>query len=306
MKTRLILLALAPLWMLPSHSGFAQEPLKYGSAVKLSPVFYLPVLAAEARGFFKENGVAAEWFPARSGADLQREFAASAIPIASSTGTADVLAIARGVPTVIVANLQSNDDFAIWIGADSRIRAPQDLKGAKLGVSQLGGAEHAYGRLTADRLGLANEVRFVSTGGIQESLALLATGGIDGVVLTPSQMINLKLKGKVRNLLPVELPKPWEAFTVTARRDFVAKQPDQVRRVVRALIAANRFIMSPDGKPWALATMKSESKYSDVAAEAIYKTLDLSQDGRIDPAAIRNVTQFLVKYDLLKPDQAPS
>ena len=109
---------------------------------------------------------------------MQRDFAASAIQIGSSIGSADILAIARGVPVVIVANLQSSDNFAIWVAGNSRIRAPQDLKGAKLGVSQLGGAEHAYGRLVAKRLGLTNnDVQFVGTGGIQESLAILITGG---------------------------------------------------------------------------------------------------------------------------------
>jgi ABC-type nitrate/sulfonate/bicarbonate transport system substrate-binding protein len=293
------------LLLLGVPDGAAQESLKYGSAVKFTPVFYLPVLAAEEQGIFKQHGLAVEWFPARSGSDLQRDFAAGAITIASSTGTADILAIAHGVPTVIVATLQSGDNFAVWVAASGRIRQPQDLKGGKLGVSQLGGAEHAYGRLAAERLGLTNDLQFVSTGGIQESLAILLTGGIDGVVLTPSQMINLKLQGKVRDLLQVETAKPWEAYTITARKEFVAQQPDTVRRVVTSIVEANRFIMSAAGKPWAIAKMKEESKYSDEAAEAIYATLDLSQDGKIDRQAIRNVADFMVKYDLLKAPAAP-
>lgn len=304
MKTTLGIVGLF-LLLLFAPNVSAQESLKYGSAVKFTPVFYLPVLAAEEQGIFKKNGLAVEWFPARSGGDLQRDFAAAAINIASSTGTADILAIAHGVPAVIVANLQSSDNFSVWVSANSRIRQPQDLKGAKLGVSQLGGAENAYGRLVAERLGLANDVKFVSTGGIQESLAILITGGIDGVVLTPSQMINLKLQGKVRDLLQVETAKPWQAYTITARKAFVAKEPDTVRRVVRSIVEANRFIMSSAGKPWAIAKMKEQSKYSGEAAEAIYATLDLSQDGKIDPQAIKNVSEFMVKYDLLKAQQMP-
>jgi ABC-type nitrate/sulfonate/bicarbonate transport system substrate-binding protein len=304
MKIMLGMLGLA-LLLLNARGVAAQESLKYGSAVKFTPVFYLPVLAAQAKGIFQKNGLDVEWFPARSGGDLQRDFAAGAINIASSTGTADILAIAHGVPSVIVANLQSDDNFAIWVSASSRFHQPQDLKGAKLGVSQLGGAENAYGRLVAERLGLASDVQFVATGGIQESLAILITGGIDGVVLTPSQMINLKLQGKVRDLLQVETAKPWQAYTITARREFVAKEPDTVRKVVSSIVAANRFIMSDAGRPWAIAKMKEESKYSDDAAAAIYATLSLSQDGKIDRQAIANLTGFMVKYDLLKASQVP-
>jgi ABC-type nitrate/sulfonate/bicarbonate transport system substrate-binding protein len=288
-------------------TGAAQEKIKYASAVKFAAVFYLPVLAAEEKGIFKKNGIDEEWFPARSGSDMQRDFAASAIQIGSSIGSADVLAIARGVPVTIVANLQANDNFAVWVATNSRFHAPEDLKGAKLGVSQLGGAEHAYGRLVAKRLGLTNDVQFVGTGGIQESLAILVTGSIDGVVLTPAQMINLKLQGKVSPLVEVEQyqPKPWVAYTITARKDFVQNQTDTLRRVVGSILEANRFIMSPAGKPWAIAKMKEESKYSDEAAGAIYATLDLSRDGKIEPKAIKNLTDFMVEYDLLKASEVP-
>jgi NitT/TauT family transport system substrate-binding protein len=305
---KIVLSILSVLLLLGSAStSSAQQKIKYASAVKFAAVFYLPVLAAEEQGIFKKNGIDAEWFPARSGSDMQRDFAASAIQIGSSIGSADVLAIARGVPVVIVANLQASDNFAVWVGTNSRLHAPQDLKGAKLGVSQLGGAEHAYGRLVAKRLGLANDVQFVGTGGIQESLAILVTGSIDGVVLTPAQMINLKLQGKVRELLQVEQfqAKPWVAYTITARKDFVAKETDTLRRIVGSILEADRFIMSKAGKPWAIAKMKEESKYSDEAAEAIYATLDLSADGRIDPKAIKNLTDFMVEYDLLKPGEVP-
>lgn len=286
----------------------AQEKLKYGSAIKFSPQFYVPVLAAEEKGIFKRNGLDMEWFPSQSGTDLQRAFAASAIRIASSMATADILSIARGVPEVILASLQSNDDFAVWVSTKGRIQKPQDLKGAKLGVSRFGGVEHAYGQLVAKQLGLAKDVQFVSTGGIKESLAVLTTGGIDGVVLTPGQMINLQLEGRVKALLQVQdyLPKPWTAYTIVARRDFVQKEPDSVRRVVRSILEANRFAMSKEGKPWVLAKMQEISNYSVEGANLIYDALDLSKDGKLEKEAIKNLSDFMVEYGLMKAAEAPS
>src|SRR5262249_48100420 len=155
------------------------------------------------------------------------------------------------VPVTIVANLQATDNFSVWVGSNSRFHTPQDLKGAKLGVSQLGGAEHSYGRLVAKGIGLTNDIQFVGTGGIQESLAILVTGAIDGGVLSPAQMINLKLQGKVRELVSVEQyqAKPWVAYTITARKEFVTQHADVARKVVSSILEADRFIMSKEGKP---------------------------------------------------------
>ena len=72
----------------------------------------------------------------------------------SSNGGTDIPAISRGVPAVITANLQQRDGFAFWVLTNSRIKTPQDLKGAKIGVSRLSGVEHAYGLLAVKHLGL--------------------------------------------------------------------------------------------------------------------------------------------------------
>jgi len=304
---KIFLSLMAAVLVLSATSASAQEKLKYGSAVKLSPQYYLPVAAARERGIFKKNGLDVEWFPSNSGTDLQRAFAANAIAIASSSAGADILSIGRGVPIVILASLQSTDDFAVWVIPKGRIQKPQDLKGAKLGVSRFGGLEHAYGQLVAKQLGLPKDVQFISTGGISESLAVLVTGSIDGVVLTPGQMINLKLQGRVKELLEVinYLPKPWAAYTVVARKDFVQKEPDTVRRIVRSILEANRFVMSKEGKPWTIAKMRELSNYSAEGAELIYATLALSQDGRIEREAVKNLSSFMVEYGLMKAGEVP-
>ncbi len=297
----------AALAFVAAHPAAAQEKIKYGSSIKFTPVFYLPILAAQEQGFFKKHGLDADWFPARSGADMQRDFAADVLPIGSSMGASDIPAMARGVPTIIVADLQSDDNFGVWLPTDSRIHQPKDLKGATLGVSRLGGAEHAYGRLVAERLGIADSVKFTSTGGIRESLALFTTGRIDGVVLSPNQMTPLKLAGKAREILKVAdyRPSPWVSFTVTARKAFVEKHPETVKNVVASIIEANRFIMSPKGKPWAIATMEKVSHYEPAVAEALYGSLDFSRDGRIPTKAIANLTDFMVKFGLMKKGEVP-
>lgn len=298
-------LILAALW---SGVAQAQEKINYGTAIKLSAVYYLPVLAAQEKGFFQKNGLDVTWVPAQSGPDLQRDLATGAVQMGSSTGATDIPAIAKGVPSVIVASMQPSDDFAVWVRTNSRFQKPEDLKGAKIGVSRLGGAEHAYGRLVAHGLGLDNGIQFVSTGGVQESVAVLTTGGIDGVVLSPHQMIDLLLQGRVKALVQLEKyeKQPWLSYTVVASKEFVAKEPDTVKRILASLWEADRFIMSPAGKAWAIGKLKEENHYSDAAAQKIYDILNLSSDGKFEKQAVQNVADFMVAYDLIKASDVKS
>lgn len=299
----LIMLALVAVW---APAG-AQEKFKFGSAVKLFPQFYLPILAGVEQGIFKRNGVDVEWFPFQSGADMHRAFAASAIKIAASQATGDVLGVARGLPVVMVAELQRHDDFAVWVSAKGKIQKVEDLKGARIGVSRMGGGEHAYGQLVAKRLGIGGDVRFVSTGGIKESLAVLLTGGIDAVVLPAANMVDLMLEGRVKSIAKIKdyLPSSWAAFSILAHKDFVEKDPETAKRVIRSIVEANRFVMSPAGKPWVIAKMRELNGYTPEAAEIVYSTLDLSQTGEISAEAVKNLSSFMVEHELLKATEAP-
>jgi NitT/TauT family transport system substrate-binding protein len=295
-----ILLGMAAL-AFSAQSTLALDKISYGTAVKLSPVYYLPVLAGQEQGIFKKNGLDVEWVPSNSGPDFHRALAAGAVQIGSSNSATDIPAIGRGAPSVIVANLQTADNFGIWVSTKGHVNTIQDLKGAKIGVSRLAGAEDSYGKLVASKAGI-DGMQYTATGGVEASMALLVTGSIDGVVLTPHQMIDLKLQGKVKEIAEVEQykPKPWVSYTVVAAKDFVAKQPDVAKRVIKSILEANAYIISPAGKPWALATMKAQSHYSDEAAPAVYDETALSTDGKIDRAGIKNVVDFMVQYDLIK------
>ncbi|MEE8448375.1 MAG: ABC transporter substrate-binding protein [Thermodesulfobacteriota bacterium] len=314
MRTRLTLMAVmfallgfGLLSLFPSGLP-AQEKIKFSSSVRLSPNYYLPPMAAKHKGIWERNGLNVEWISFGSGGAHYRAFAAGVTRIGASMVASDIRSAARGVPTIIVSNLQLRDNFSIWVSTKGRLRQPKDLKGTKLGVSRYGGTEHSYGQMVAKQLGLAEEVKFVSTGGIRESLAALQTGGIDGVVLTPSQMINLKLRGLVKELLSIAdyRADPWGSFVVIAHTGFVSKEPATVRRVVRSVLQANRFIMSKEGKPWVMAKMKEMNRYSDKAANFIYDSMEFSLDGKLERKAIENVRSFMIEYKIIKAKEAPS
>jgi len=295
--------ALVGLAMLsPAH---AQDKVKIGSSVQDSPFYYLPVGAAQDQGIFKKHGLDVEWVPSKSGSDLERAFAADAIKIGLSSAGADIVGITRGVPVSVIATLVPDDDFTVWAAANGKIKKPEDLKGAKIGVARFGGLEHSYAQLAVDKLGLNKDVQYVSTGGINESLAALISGTIDAVVLPVSNLVKLELEGKVREIVPIKnfLAQPSVTFTITARKDFIASNPETVKKVVESILEANRFIMSEQGKPWALKKIEESQNVSEKGAELIYKTLNFSKDGKLQTAALDNVIKFLIDFKILKTDK---
>ena len=306
MATLFALLGFGFLTVFPSGVP-AAEKLKYSSTVKLYPGFYLPILAAEEKGIWKRNGLDVEWVSFRSGSSHYRAIAAGAIKIGSSMVAASLHSAARGVPTIIVSNLQLRENFAVWVLTKGPFRVPKDLKGTKIGVSRFGGSEHSYARMVTKQLGLSNQVKFISTGGIRESLASLTTGSIDAVVLTPTRLISLKMQGKVKELLQVAdyRPKPWASFVVVAHKNFVRDKPDTVKRSVKSILQANRFIESKQGRPWTLAKMKEMNRYSDKAAEFVYDSLEFSLDGKLEKKGLENVRSFMIEFEIIKAKDAP-
>ncbi len=285
------------------------EKLQLGSSIRLYPAFYLPILAAEERGFFKKNGLEVEWVPFRGGTTLARAMAAGAINIGLSTASSDIVAISRGVPIQIVAQLfRGSKDWFIWVRRDSPLKKPQDLKGAKVGVTRLGGASYGYARAIARSQGLEKEVRIVATGGIREQVAALKTGAVDATLVSIYIVASMKLKGEVRELLSLGdiLPREWADQEVIARRDFVQKNPDTVRRVVKSLLQGVDFLRK--NPPWTIEKMRSMSRFSEEAARMVYQGYllrNLTVDGRTSRKGVENVREFLMEFDIMSRDKAP-
>lgn len=300
----LSLLAALLFWSFSEAPG--AEKVKVASGIKLSPVFYLPPVAAEEKGFWKENGIDGEYVPFESAKAAYAAVAGGHVVYGMTSTPSIIDAASRGLPAVIVLELSPKAGFYIWVRSDSRFKQGNDLKGGKLGVSGFGGAEHAYGRLAAAGLGLEKDVKFVGTGGIPSSLAALKTGAIDGVVLTIHQMISLKLKGEVRELVNIRdfHPKEWLGYVGYARKDFVANNPDLMRRAVKAIVQAMDFIRR--NPAWTIEKMKSWQGYTEEVAKLVYEDIAFSKDGKINRKALENMRTFLGDFGVIPKEKIPA
>lgn len=306
MKKRSILGAVTFLLSLGlSALGLAIEKLGFATAVKDHPLYVLPILAAEDNGFWKEQGLEVKWFPIGGGGPMYRAIAAGSVFMGLGGGATAVQAVAAGVPAVIVADMQANEPFHIWLHRDSPLQEPKDLKGAKIGVSSFGGVTHAYGRIAAKALGLERDIKFVALGGSTNVVAALRARSVEAALQSIYQFATLKFKGEVRELVSIDnfLPKEWVVTVIVARRDFTKGSPQVVRGVVKTLLRSADFIMTNPG--WSIEKMKSIAGLPEEAGKYIHaNVLRYGRQGTINRRGLENLTSMLIEYGIIAKEKA--
>lgn len=286
----------------------ALEKFKYGMSFRLYPGYYLPFFAAEEKGHWKENGLEAELVPFRGGAALMAAAASGHINMGVTMAPTIVQAAAAGAPVLIAANLYPKGEFFFWARTAGRFKEPKDLKGAKIGVHQLGTTSHALGRLVLKELGLEKETKFVGAGGIPETVAALKTGAIDVASgYTIFEFVKLEAAGEVFPLVRISdyLPKEWLDHILFARKEFLKTNADTGKRVVRAILQGMNFIAR--NPAWAVQKIKAEQGFSDEEVRLVMERegLRFAKDGKIDRKAVENIRDFLIRYDIVSKDKAP-
>lgn len=286
--------------------SFGADKLKVGLSFKMAPEYYLPVDAAIDKGFWKDNGIDAEPIPFMAGGAFAQALAAGAIDMGTGSAVTAVSLAGRAVPVVIVSNLVIAAPFMVYVRADSRIKEPRDLAGAKIGVPRLGATSEFLSRAVVRRFGIEKDVKIVGAGGLSEILAGLKTGVLDAIVQPPTVVIEFQVKGDIREVANTAdyLPKEWVEHLVIARREFMAKNPEVTRRAVKALLQGTTYLK--ENPRWALDKMKAVSAFSEEGAKEIYNFIKFTNDGKISRAALENVVNFMVEWKIIPQDKVPA
>lgn len=283
----------------------AAEKVRVGTPVRVQALYNLPILAAQDKGIWRGLGLDLEYLPFRSGTELNQAVAAGALDMGITGALAVVQAVARGLPEIIVADLQGDNPFYLWVPTASHIRDAKDLKGARIGVNRLGGTVHAFGLALARALRMEKDIKFVAGGGVREEVAAIKAGTLEGRMSDSFALAPLKYSGEMRELISMRdyLPRPWPDLTVLATLGLVGQKPEVVRKAVKALLQGAEGVLKDEA--WALAKMKEEFGYSEGLAKMVFAQLRYGRDGKIDPRGLENIRNFLVEYRIIPKEKAP-
>jgi len=220
-------------------------------------------MAKEAR-FFEKYGLDVEMnFEGASSVIVQAMLAGEA-NFAGLAGPAVVSNVVNGGDVIQVAAVVKT--FTIPMYSQPSINEVAQLKGQKVGVSRFNSISHIAALNIFQRAGVTGAT-IIQTGGIPESAAALMSGNVAAAMVPPPQSVMLREKG-FRELVGVKQFREWSIPVVengvASRRSYAEKNPDVVKRFIRAAFEGIRQIYNNKE-----LTMKTLAKYTKITDQKL-------------------------------------
>jgi len=249
---------------------------------------FLPSGVALKRGFFKDEG-------------LDVEIIRMNVPnIITALVTGDigytllfgsvVRGALRGMPMRALASLLDGSTHALV--ARPEYKSGKELKGKTVGIGNFGGTDEVAGRMMLKSFGLDTEkdLRFIALGPDRARLAGLKEGLVDvAVIAPPGDALGRQMGFNV-------LLRAYEVFSfpfigIGANLKTIKDKPDEVKKVVKAMVRANRFIR--EDKEGAVRILMEWGKVERDHAAASYDSTwkVFSPDGNIPQEGLRLVIE---------------
>jgi len=249
---------------------------------------FLPSGVALKKGFFKDEG-------------LDVEIIRMNVPnIITALVTGDigytlifgsvVRGALRGMPMRALASLLDGSTHALV--ARPEYKSGKELRGKTVGIGNFGGTDEVAGRMMLKSFGLDTEkdLKFIALGPDRARLAALKEGLVDvAVIAPPGDALGRQMGFNV-------LLRAYEVFSfpfigIGANLKTIKDKPDEVKKVLKAMVRANRFIR--EDKEGAVRILMEWGKVERDHAVASYDSTwkVFSPDGNIPQEGLRLVIE---------------
>jgi NitT/TauT family transport system substrate-binding protein len=257
---------------------------------------FLPAGLAVKKGFFKEEGLEAEVI--RMNANVAVAALASGDIDYTMIFGSVVRAAIRGLPVKVVASFIDGSTHALI--ARPEFKSVKELKGKTLGVQAYGATDHISAMMMLKHFGIdpEKEIKVLALGPASARLAALKEGVVEAAVISPpgdeeAKHLGFKIIARAYEVFTF----PFVGLGTQVRK--IKEKPDEVKRTIKALIKANRFIrQNRDGTIQAL--MEWGRTMPDLAAAAYDSSWKVfNMDGSIPDEGLRAVIEQAVKESKL-------
>jgi NitT/TauT family transport system substrate-binding protein len=263
----------------------------------------LTVAMAQKQGFFKDENLDAEIIR------MNPNVAITAL----STGDVDYCQLfgavvggaIAGLPVRIVAGFL--DNWPMTLIAQPEIKTLKDLRGKTLGISSFGATPDVAARLMIRQAGIdpEKEIKILALGSDAARLTALKQRVVDVVVISPPADTQMERQGyKI-------LARAYELFTfpylgLGTHTRKIKDKPDEIRRVIKATIRANRFIR--DNRDEAVNTLIGWGKVEREFAYASYDALRnlFNADGAVPEDGLKLVIDQTRRSNKVTREVSPS
>jgi NitT/TauT family transport system substrate-binding protein len=176
----------------------------------------------------------------------------------------------------------------------------KDLKGKIVGV-QIGSSRDVMARLIIKHFGLDpdKDMKFVAAGGTEGGLARMKQGLIDATALpVPWDYYGKKMGFTVLARAEDLFTYPFSGLIANTKK--IKEKPDEIKRVIRAGIKANRYIK--ENRDGTIPILMSTYRLDKEVAAALYDSLlkGYSDDGSLPEDGFRRLiedTKSIIKVE---------
>ena len=274
-------------------------PMGYIPNIQFAP-FYVAI----EKGYFQDAGIEIE-FDYKFETDGVALVGAGELPFAIASGEQVLLARAQGLPVVYVAAWYQQYPVSVVAKSELGILIPQDLKGRKIGLPGLFGANYVGLRALLHEAGLEESDVTLDAVGFNQ-VELMAAGQQDIVVgYTANEPIQLRSQEIAVTEIRVADYVQLASNGLLASEKVIAEDPELVRAFVGAFLKGlEATIANPEE-----ASMISESyipNFADLDADVQKQVLETSIEqwkaeklGYSDPQAWENMQNVLIDMGLI-------
>jgi NitT/TauT family transport system substrate-binding protein len=249
---------------------------------------YLSAGVALKRGFFKVEGVEAEIVRmtpdvsvmALTGGDIDYSMLFGLM----------VRSAVRGLPLRVIANFMDSSPLALI--ARPQFKSVKDLKGKTLGVSTFGATPEIASRMVFKQAGIdpEKELKVIALRTDDARMAALKEGIVDVIVIAPPADVEMRKLGfNVVARVDEVFKFPYVGLGANLRK--LKERPDEVKRTIKAMIRANRFIR--DNRDGAIQVLNEWGGTRPEHAAATYDSSwrVFNPDGTISEDGLRLVVE---------------
>lgn len=228
---------------LPAHAQAQQEITYLLPAPATLPAFG-PWMVAQAKGYYAQEGLKVNFVSGRGGVDVAKQIGAGNAVIGGAIGDTPIIARAQGVPIKAVAVLGAGSLMQLVTHKDARIESPRELKGKT--VTVLSYTDTTYYALLGmlSKSGLTkNDVDIQAAGpaGVWQQFAAKKAVGMASV---PDWTALVESNGVQVDILPADVYFKSMAQAILAADDTIEKNPELIRKLVRATLKGMKEIMA--------------------------------------------------------------
>ena len=203
-----------------------------------------PWMIAQAKGYYKAEGLDVKFVTARGGVDVAKQVGAGNAVIGGAIGDTPIIARAQGIPVKAVAVLGSGSLMQLVSHKNQHIESPRELKG-KI-VTVLSYTDTTYYALLGmlSKVGLTkNDVNIQAAGpaGIWQQFA---ANKADAMASTPDWTVNVMEAGAQVDILPADVYFKSMAQAILASDETIQKNPQLIQKLVRATLHGMKDIMA--------------------------------------------------------------